>query len=490
MLTPTLAEFLKLTRDGKQIPLRRRIAADLETPVSVFLKLKPHGAVFLLESVERGIQMGRYSFIGVSPYAVARLADGTVAIEKNGQSSSSPVDAADPFSFIRAELANSRALLGDDLPGPFASAVGYISYDIVRHFERVPAPRTDGLGLPDYHFLFPRTLVVFDHVKSELEILTLPPDGQPDAAYAAAKDQVESLLAAMQARLPTIPDAKPAQRNSAPTSNMTPDAFREKVLRAKEHILDGDAFQIVLSQRLRGETPAPPFQIYRALRILNPSPYMFFIDFGNYQLIGSSPEVLVKLDKNQATLCPIAGTRPRGNTAAEDQELEEELLSNEKERAEHVMLVDLGRNDLGRACRIGSVVTESLMQVERYSHVMHLVSRITGELRSEYDMFDLLRAAFPAGTVTGAPKIRAMEIINDLEEEKRGPYAGAVGFLGRQSDMDMCITIRTLIMRGQEYFVQAGAGIVADSDPAFEYQETLDKIAALAKAVAVAEEGF
>jgi len=473
MLTPTLAEFLKLTRDGKQIPLRRRIAADLETPVSVFLKLKPHGAAFLLESVERGIQMGRYSFIGVSPYAVARLADGTVAIEKNGQASSSPVDAADPFSFIRAELANSRALLGDDLPGPFASAVGYISYDIVRHFERVPAPRTDGLGLPDYHFLFPRTLVVFDHVKSELEILTLPPEGQPDAAYAAAKDQVESLLAAMQARLPTIPDAKPAQRSSAPTSNMTPDAF-----------------QIVLSQRLRGETPAPPFQIYRALRILNPSPYMFFIDFGNYQLIGSSPEVLVKLDKNQATLCPIAGTRPRGNTAAEDQELEEELLSNEKERAEHVMLVDLGRNDLGRACRIGSVVTESLMQVERYSHVMHLVSRITGELRSEYDMFDLLRAAFPAGTVTGAPKIRAMEIINDLEEEKRGPYAGAVGFLGRQSDMDMCITIRTLIMRGQEYFVQAGAGIVADSDPAFEYQETLDKIAALAKAVAVAEEGF
>jgi len=272
---------------------------------------------------------------------------------------------------------------------------------------------------------------------------------------------------------------------------MTEDQFRDKVLRAKEHILAGDAFQIVLSQRLRGETEAPPFRIYRALRILNPSPYMFFVDFGGYQIIGSSPEVLVKLDEERrASLCPIAGTRPRGKTPKEDRKLEADLLENEKERAEHVMLVDLGRNDLGRVCAPGSVVPESLMEVEKYSHVMHIVSRITGNLRPDRDMFDLLRAAFPAGTLTGAPKIRAMEIIGELEGERRGPYGGAVGYFGRQGDMDMCIAIRTLIMRGKKYFVQAGAGIVADSDPALEYRETLDKIEALVRAVAIAEEGY
>jgi anthranilate synthase component 1 len=275
-----------------------------------------------------------------------------------------------------------------------------------------------------------------------------------------------------------------------PTFNMTEEVFKKRVLTAKEHILNGDIFQVVLSQRLRGKTNSRPFQVYRALRTLNPSPYMFFLDCGEFQLIGSSPEVLVKLEGRKATLCPIAGTRPRGSTPPEDRSLEEELLSSEKERAEHTMLVDLGRNDLGRVCDVGSVVTESFMQVERYSHVMHLVSRITGTLRPNLDMYGLLRAAFPAGTVTGAPKIRAMQIISDLEEEGRGPYAGAVGYFGSQGDMDMCITIRTLIMKGNEYFLQGGAGIVADSDPAFEYQETLDKIKALTEAIAIAGKGL
>ena len=490
MLTPTLAEYVKLAEDGRTAPLRRRIPADLETPVSVFLKLKSQGATFLLESVERGIQMGRYSFIGVSPSAIARLADGQVQIERNGASTTLPVDAADPFAFIRQELANASTLLGEELPGPFASAVGYISYDVVRAFERLPAPQRDSLGFPDYHFLFPQTIVVFDHVKSQIEILTLPPTGNPTQSYAAAQSQIESLLRALASPLPLLTASPRPTPRSTPEFNMSPAEFQQKVARAKEHILDGDAFQIVLSQRLRGKTHAQPFQVYRALRILNPSPYMFFVDFGDYQLIGSSPEVLVKLDRRSVTLCPIAGTRPRGDTPAADHDLAEELRANEKECAEHVMLVDLGRNDLGRVCEIGSVTTDSLMQVEKYSHVMHLVSRVTGTLRAEHDMFDLLRAAFPAGTVTGAPKIRAMEIINDLEADKRGPYAGAVGYLGRQGEMDMCITIRTLIMRGDEYFVQAGAGIVADSDPAFEYQETLGKIRALTKAVAIAEEGF
>jgi anthranilate synthase component 1 len=271
---------------------------------------------------------------------------------------------------------------------------------------------------------------------------------------------------------------------------MTRETFERHVRTAKEHILAGDAFQIVVSQRFGGHTQTEPFQIYRALRILNPSPYMFYFDADGFQLIGSSPEVLVKLHKRKATLSPIAGTRPRGGTAAEDQALEDELLQDEKERAEHVMLVDLGRNDLGRVCEVGSVKPESLMLVEKYSHVMHIVSTVSGTLSPQYDAFDLLRACFPAGTVTGAPKIRAMEIIASLERGQRGPYAGALGYFGHQGDMDVCITIRTIVMVGDRFYVQAGAGIVADSEPAREYEETLSKARALMNAVTIAEEGF
>jgi anthranilate synthase component 1 len=367
--------------------------------------------------------------------------------------------------------------------------VGFISYDMVRYFERVPMPKEGSLGLPDFHFFFPATLAVFDHVNCEIEILVLPPEGEPGQAYKAAKDQIETLLEALQTPL-YLQNGSDGAGRTPPVSNMDEALFKQKVLEAKEHILAGDAFQIVLSQRLRGRTQVPPFQIYRALRILNPSPYMFFMDMGEFQIIGSSPEMLVKLEGRKASLCPIAGTRPRGGTPAADQRFEKELLADEKERAEHVMLVDLGRNDLGRVCDSGTVQPESLMQIEKYSHVMHIVSRLSGTLREDLDMFDLMRATFPAGTVTGAPKIRAMEIITDLEGEARGPYAGAVGYFGRQGDMDLCITIRTLIMRGKEYFAQAGAGLVADSDPASEYRETLNKIEAIIKAISIAEEGF
>ena len=490
MLTPTFEEYSQQAAEGKRVPLRRRIPADLDTPVSAFLKLKSQGATFLLESVEQGIQVGRYSFIGISPYASVKLEDGTVEITRGGNVESIPLDAEDPFTPIREELANANALYGDDLPGPFAGAVGYISYDIARYFERIPMPKEGGLGLPDYQFLFPATLAMFDHVKSEIEILTLPPEGDLAEAYKTAKRQIDILLDALQAPLPAGYANGKAPENSSTNSNMTEEAYKEMVNAAREHILAGDTFQIVLSQRLHGKTHTSPFQIYRALRILNPSPYMFFIDFGDFQIIGSSPEVLVKLERRKATLCPIAGTRPRGNSAAADQNLEKELLADEKERAEHVMLVDLGRNDLGRVCEMGSINTESLMHIEKYSHVMHIVSRVTGTLRKELTMFDLLRAAFPAGTVTGAPKIRAMEIISNLEGARRGPYAGAVGYFGRQGDMDMCIAIRTLIMKGGEYFAQAGAGIVADSDPTFEYLESLQKARVLIKAVSIAEEGF
>lgn len=490
MVRPTLDEYCQISKQGGRVPLRRRIPADLETPVSAFLKLKSQGAAFLLESVEQGIQVGRYSFIGISPRVSIQLADGIVTTRHGEQVREAPVDPEDPFTAVRAELDSMSHLVGEDLPAPFGGAVGYLGYDLVRYFESIPLPDGTGLGLPDYSFVFPSTLAVFDHVKSEIEIITLPPEGEAEAGYASGLAVIDQLLEALQCPLPLGLGGIEAAERKPLRSNMTEDAFKRKVERAKELILAGDAFQIVLSQRLQGETHVSPFQIYRALRILNPSPYMFFVDFNDLQIVGSSPEVLVKLDDRHALVCPIAGTRPRGETPQADQELEEELLANEKECAEHVMLVDLGRNDLGRVCDVGSVQTDSLMHIEKYSHVMHIVSRVTGSLRKELDMFDLLRATYPAGTVTGAPKIRAMEIISDLEGEARGPYAGAVGYFGRQGDMDMCITIRTLVMKGTRYYGQAGAGIVADSDPAAEYQETLSKIRALTKAISIAEEGF
>ncbi len=494
MLKPTREEFKAARQRGKVMPLRRRVPADLETPVSAFLKLRalPAGerARFLLESVERGIQVGRYSFIGVSPASTLRLDGDRVHIARADGAVTVALDGRDPLSFVRDEIQRTPSLHDEDIPGPFAGAVGYISYDVARFFERLPLPDDAGLGLPGYYFMIPHALVVFDHVRSEMEVVVLPGAGDPDAAYDQASATIESLLAALSSPLPFANGARPRARHAAPESNMTRETFERHVRTAKEHILAGDAFQIVVSQRLAAQTETEPFQIYRALRILNPSPYMFFFDAGDFQLIGSSPEVLVKLQKRKATLSPIAGTRPRGATSAEDQALEDELLKDEKERAEHVMLVDLGRNDLGRVCDTGTVKPESLMHVEKYSHVMHIVSTVSGTLASQYDAFDLLRACFPAGTVTGAPKIRAMEIIASLEHDRRGPYAGALGYFGHQGDMDMCITIRTIVMMGDRFYVQAGAGIVADSDPAREFEETLNKARALINAVAIAEDGF
>jgi len=494
MITPTREEFVANQRVGHRTPLRRRIPADLETPVSAFLKLRAGGragagASFLLESVEQGIQVGRYSFIGVSPHTTIRLAGNTIEIVRQGEREEHALDGRDPLAFVRDEIARNPEIEDFGIPGPFAGAVGYLSYDVARHFEKLPQAKNDGLGLPDYYFVVPRTLVVFDHVKCEIEIVALPGGGDPEKAYDKAREEIESLLTALQAPLRLDSDSGGLGRH-APESNMPRERFEEIVREAKEYILAGDAFQIVVSQRLGAPTEAPPFQIYRALRILNPSPYMFFFDFDDFQMVGSSPEMLVKLEGRRATLSPIAGTRPRGETPADDRRLEEDLLADEKERAEHVMLVDLGRNDLGRVCENGSVKMDSLMHIERYSHVMHIVSRVTGRLRDGLDAFDLVRASFPAGTVSGAPKIRAMEIIAELERDKRGPYAGAVGYFGRQGDMDMCITIRTIFMLGGRYYVQAGAGIVADSDPAREFEETLGKARALIRAVGIAEEGL
>ncbi len=502
MISPDRTQYLAQAEGPQRTPLRARIPADLETPVSVFLKLQTLGAAFLLESVERGVQVGRYTFIGLGVRTVISLQNGQVTTTRhNGADEHTqvvPLDGSDPMAPIRQELEQSPALTDpeDELPPPFGGAVGYLGYDMVHDFDEISLPTSGGPSLPDYKFLFPRTMVVFDHVQNQIEVLTIPQDGDPAQAHETASQEISAILSAL-----GEPLVLPARQNAVAfgegrdpvqglEAEIPQEEFEQMVMRAQEYILAGDAFQIVLSQRLGGRTEESPFQVYRALRSLNPSPYLFFLDCGDFQLIGSSPEMLVRLEGDTLQVNPIAGTRPRGETAAEDIRLAEELLADEKERAEHVMLVDLGRNDLGRVCLTGTVQVDEFMAVERYSHVMHLVSRVSGKLARGLDMFDALRAVFPAGTVSGAPKIRAMQIISELEGRRRGPYAGAVGYFGQRGDMDMCITIRTLLMQGQQFSVQAGAGIVADSVPASEYQETLNKIRALTRAVRIAEEGL
>ena len=513
MISPTRLDYIENTREGLNIPVRTIIPADLETPVSVFLKLKAFmkskadGSAFLFESVERGVQMGRHSFIGLSAETNIQLVNDVVHTRRVGQEpTSSPVNADDPLCPIRDELATSSLAHDADshLPPPFGGAVGYVGFDMVKYFEKISLPEAAVDDLPDYRFMFPRTLVVFDHIKSEIEILTLPSGGIPEEAHTRACAEIEAVLNALDEPLPQetrkerrLYDKKEpvADPSEGLVPNIDRETFMNLVGQVKEHILAGDTFQIVLSQRLSGETKVAPFQIYRALRILNPSPYLFFLDFDDFQLIGSSPEMMVRLTNGRLQVNPIAGTRPRGKTVAQDHELADNLLADEKERAEHVMLVDLGRNDVGRVCQTGTVKVDEFMAVERYSHVMHLVSHVSGQLNEGLDMFDALKATFPAGTVSGAPKIKAMEILSKLESDRRGHYAGAVGYFGQNGDMDMCITIRTLLMQsnqnnGFNYSVQAGAGIVADSDPAREHQESLDKIRALTRAVRIAEEGL
>ena len=491
MVTPALTDFLDLTRTGRLAPLRRRIPADLETPVSAFLKLAPQGAFCLLESVEQGIQVGRYSFIGLSPRAEISYQGDQVMVRRGEITETQDLDPADPFEPLDSMLERYRRLDTSDLPGPLGAALGYFGWEMVRHFERVPLPEDGDLGLPEARFLFPSALVVFDHVNSQIEAAVLPEGDTPgEAEYIAAMSQLDSLLDALRRPLPSGSVPKPAEALESPSSNTTQESYEAAVHQAKEHILAGDAFQVVLSQRLTGRTAAHPFTVYRALRILNPSPYLFFLDFGDQQLIGSSPESLVTLQGDQAQVCPIAGTRPRGATPVEDSAYEAELLASEKEKAEHLMLVDLGRNDLGRVCRPGSVRPASFQEVERYSHVMHLVSRVEGRLAAGQSGWDLLRSVFPAGTLSGAPKIRAMEIIADLEGQRRGPYGGAVGYVAPGGDMDLAITIRTLVMQGDRWWAQAGAGIVADSDPTAEFEETLHKLQAVLRAVATAEGGL
>ena len=478
------------------IPIIRELPADLETPVSIYLKLAGEGPSFLLESVTGGEQVARYSFIGVDLHQAFVLHGQNLKHHNTtGVREIALTDGTDPISTLRDELARFRPLEVNGLPRFLGGLVGYLSYEMVRYFEpnlRLSPHRS----IPDAIFLLADTVIAFDHAYGRLVLIA---NAFLDGDERAARDEAEARLDHLQDRIDApLPKPFATVDNSNPTelrSNKTEDQFCAMVETAKEHIIAGDIFQVVLSQRLSRRTNADPFAIYRALRRLNPSPYMFYFDFKNLagdpplRLIGASPEMHVRLQGRNATIRPLAGTRPRGKTPNEDAHLEKDLLADPKERAEHIMLVDLARNDLGRVCSYGSVQVPEQMNVERYSHVMHIVSQVEGDLRPEYDAFDLMNASFPAGTVSGAPKIRAMEIISELEGNPRGPYAGAVGYFSYDGSLDSCITIRTMVMRGQEVSVQAGAGIVADSVPEREYQECLNKARALTVAVENAEKG-
>jgi len=500
---PSRQEIDGLLKEGNCIPIHRTVLADLETPVSVYHKLRRMGQVaFLLESVERGEQVGRYSFLGVNPRGEVIVRGREVACIIDGVIEKYLLpDGEDPLDVVRRALEPAKAVRIEGLPRFVGGAVGYIGYDTVRFFERLPDTATPGIGVPDTVFLLVDTLVIFDHVAHVLHILAnarfqgAEARRGIDAVYDEALQRIHEIESILQQPLPPLP-AVGSPLGDRVSSNVTRECFEDSVRQAKQYIAAGDIFQVVLSQRFTRRTNAAPLTVYRALRQLNPSPYMFLFEFGDeiggelLSLVGASPEMMVRLEGRTATIRPIAGTRPRGRTVDEDQRMEEDLLSDPKERAEHVMLVDLGRNDLGRVCEYGSVHVSRMMDVERYSHVMHIVSQAEGTIADGKDAFALFRATFPAGTLSGAPKIRAMEIIEELEGTRRGPYGGAVGYFSYDGSMDTCITIRAMVMQGDRVYVQAGAGIVADSDPAHEYEETQSKARALAVAIDRAERGL
>ncbi|MEN8615030.1 anthranilate synthase component I [Dehalogenimonas sp. THU2] len=474
MYTPTLEEIRKLKDQGNLAAVSRELVADLETPVSAFLKIQRGGPSFLLESVEGGQRMARYSFIGTEPRQV---------IVADNESTT------DPLETVEQALKDRRIVPQPGLPRFSGGAVGYLSYEAAGRFEKLPSPEKDSLGVPEAMFMLTDTFLVFDHVAHRIKVISLMKlDGDLDQAYAGAIGRIDELCLRLTAPLKLEPVARSGRTTPADfASSVTKEAFEASVERIKEDIAAGEAIQVVLSQRLSRETHAAPFDIYRSLRSINPSPYMFFLDFGSFQIIGASPEILVRVDDGEVVTRPLAGTRRRGATPEEDIALEAELKADPKERAEHIMLVDLGRNDIGRVAEPGSVEVSDLMNVERYSHVMHLVSHVKGRLKKELSAYDALRATFPAGTVSGAPKVRAMQIIAEHEPEKRGPYAGAVGYFSYSGNMDMAIAIRTMVTKDGRAYVQAGAGIVYDSQPEAEYQETLNKAQALFKAVGQAE---
>jgi anthranilate synthase component 1 len=488
-VAPSREEFRRLAGRGNLIPVHREILADLETPVSAFRKIADAENAFLLESVERGEKLGRFSFLGRNPSLLVRSRGETVEIIDAAGAVVETLTCPDPLVALRQVMARYTPVADPALPPFSGGAVGFLSYDAVRRFERLPDKNPDEIGVPDMLFAITDTVMIFDHLRHRIRLVAnAHVEGEADAAFDRACAQVDD-MAEMLTR--PIPGPKStSQRVNESTLEIFPSVSRSQfeatVEKCKEYILAGDAFQIVPSQRFTARLTCDPFDLYRALRAINPSPYMFYLKFGDLRVAGSSPEILVQVKGRQVTIRPIAGTRPRGATPQEDAALERDLLADPKECAEHLMLVDLGRNDVGRVARVGTVRVEDFMTVERYSHVMHIVTNVTGELAPGRDAYDALRAGFPAGTLTGAPKIRAMEIIDEVETLRRGLYGGAVGYVSYSGNLDTCIGIRTAVIRDGQVHIQAGGGIVADSVPANEYMETVNKAKALFRALAMA----
>jgi anthranilate synthase component I len=475
MYKPTLEEMFKMKNMGNLVPVYREIKADLDTPVSAYLKIARGKYSFLLESVEGGERLARYSFLGTEPSRVI-ITD-----------ASKPTD---PLTLIEKEFEKYKPVAVEGLPRFHGGMVGYLGYEAAGYFEKLPSPENDPIKLPEAIFMLADTLLIFDHITHVIKVVSHASlDGDIEASYREATRKIDRLVDRLQQPLPAQEYNAPATGKPAITSNLTQKQYEDIVTRMKKYIYDGDIIQAVPSLRLARRTNASPFAIYRALRSVNPSPYMYFLHLDNFHIVGASPELLVRVEDGVVSNHPIAGTRPRSPDSQRDKALGEELKKDEKERAEHVMLVDLARNDVGRISQAGTVQVTQFMDIERYSHVMHLVSHVQGTLRRGLTQFDALRACFPAGTVSGAPKIRAMQIIAELEPDKRGPYAGAVGYFDFRGNMDTAITIRTIVVKDGTAYVQAGAGIVADSVPEKEYQECLNKAQALLTSIEQAEAG-
>lgn len=490
MYFPDVSTFTSLSRSGNLIPVYREIMADMDTPVSAFRKLDDGIFSFLLESIEGGEKWARYSFLGSSPSLIVRTRGTTVELIRSGAVTTQTFD--DPLAAVREILERYKPVEVDGLPRFFGGAVGYLGYDMVRHFEHLPTGKPALLEAYDSYFLITDTIVIFDNVSQKIKVVSnahLDGTVTPEEAYRTATENIETIIRKLKTPLTANTGACSGKKVDL-RSNISREDFEASVEKAKEYVRSGDIIQVVLSQRFSGELSADPFDIYRVLRTLNPSPYMFFLRLDDTVIAGASPEVMVRKEGRKVELRPIAGTRPRGATPDEDARLAAELLADPKERAEHVMLVDLGRNDLGRVCSTASVNVSELMVIERYSHVMHIVSNVQGQLSGERDAFDLVRATFPAGTLSGAPKVRAMQIIDELEPVRREIYGGAAGYFSFSGNMDLAIAIRTLVIKDGTVHLQAGAGIVADSDPAAEWQETVNKAMAVMKAIELAEKGL
>jgi len=489
MYKPSFKEFAELAKKGNMIPVYREILSDVDTPVTAFQKIDSGNFSYLLESVEGGDNWGRYSFLGSNPRVIFRSKGKHISITRDGKTEAFESDES-PFMCLKKIMDSYKPVPVSGLPRFCGGAVGFSSYDAVRFFEGLPDTCEDDLNIPDLFYMITDTLLIFDNAKLRIKALcnVLVSDFTSlEAAYSYGCGKVDALIEQILSpiNIQPIPPIKEDRQGGGEgfTSNTSRRQFIENVERAKEYIREGDIFQVVLSQRLSMDIGVDPFMLYRTLRGINPSPYMFYLKFDDITLVGCSPEIMVRLEEDDLTIRPIAGTRPRGKTSKEDEELANDLLADEKESSEHIMLVDLGRNDLGRVSKSGTVVVDRLKYIEKYSHVMHIVSNIVGKLDESYDAFDVLAASFPAGTLSGAPKIRAMEIIDELEVNRRGSYGGAVGYIGFSGNMDTCITIRTILVKNGRAFVQAGAGIVADSDPDKEYEESLNKAQALLTAI-------